>query len=146
MNGPIPGRVYKTWSFYDATGLFVGRTFTGPSENLEMNTPQGHAAMEGVHDHLSRRVDLETGETVDWQPPQPSADHVWNADTKRWQLHQAVQDKLVRRQAAVGRIAALEALQARPLRELARDPSSAEARKRLAAIEAEIAALRIDLA
>jgi hypothetical protein len=58
----------KIYSLYDsATGLFVGRTFgtdlredTGEhARALAANTPAGHGTVEGVHDHLSKRVDLD---------------------------------------------------------------------------------------
>lgn len=45
-------------------------------------------AIEGTYDHLSQRVDLETGDVVDWQPPRPVGDeytdHEWDTGTKRW--------------------------------------------------------------
>jgi hypothetical protein len=92
----------KTYSLFDTTtGLFVGRTFstdlredTGAhARALAANTPAGHGVLEGVHDHLSRRVELATGTVLDYQPPAPSADHEWNADIKRWQLSAAAQAK-----------------------------------------------------
>lgn len=57
---------------------------------------------KGLHDELSRRVDLAQGRqaqldahattvataahVVDYQPPQPSSDREWGARTRRWQL------------------------------------------------------------
>ncbi|HZR03385.1 MAG TPA: hypothetical protein VFA81_09465 [Burkholderiales bacterium] len=50
----------KNWSFFDSsTGHFVGRTFSGLDQHLQANTPAGCAAAEGLHDHLSQRVDVE---------------------------------------------------------------------------------------
>lgn len=50
--------------------------------------PEGIGAIEGAYDHLSQRVDIETGEVVDWQPDKPEGDeytdHEWDAGTKRW--------------------------------------------------------------
>lgn len=50
--------------------------------------PDGIGAIDGAYDHLSQRVDLETGEVVDWQPDKPAGDeytdHEWDANTKRW--------------------------------------------------------------
>lgn len=77
------------WSFYNpADGSFTGGSFSGPAAYLAANIPEGCAAIEGQHDHLCKRVDLETGEVVDWQPPAPadSADctHEWSAEARRW--------------------------------------------------------------
>lgn len=76
------------WSFADAEGRFTGRTYAGPAEFLSINTPEGCVAVLGMHDHLSRRLDLETGEVVDYRPPKPEGslyvDHVWNDEARRW--------------------------------------------------------------
>lgn len=79
----------KQWSFYDPeSGLFSGRTYGGSEQLLELNTPKGLAAIEGSHDHLSKRVNLLTGEVVDYQPPAPPDNEFetfeWNAEVKRW--------------------------------------------------------------
>ena len=78
------------------TGLFTGVVITlDQSLSAEalalaasLNTPAGHVAVPGCHDHLSRRLDVETGEVVDWQPPAPPADEftswAWDADARRW--------------------------------------------------------------
>ncbi|HEY1723951.1 MAG TPA: hypothetical protein VGF89_00905 [Steroidobacteraceae bacterium] len=111
-------------SFYDkATGLFTGRRLVSTHDGaLEINTPEGCAAMDGEHDHLSSKVDLSdpsNPKVVDYQPPAPSNDHEWNADTKRWQLKTAAQALLDSRQRATWAIRSLEASQPRCLRELA---------------------------
>jgi hypothetical protein len=88
----------KTHHFYDLkTGIFTGSTFSffaSVDESIvEANTPEGCRAIEGSFDHLRQRVDIETGEVVDYQPPQPDEFHEWNDETKRWQLTaQRVQD------------------------------------------------------
>ena len=51
---------------------------------LEQITADGRGVVEGHHDHLSERVDLVTGAVVDYQPPQPDADHEWHAASRRW--------------------------------------------------------------
>ena len=107
----------KQYSLYDSgTGLFVGRTFgtdladpATHAQALAANTPPGHAAIEGHHDHLSRRVDLATGHVIDYQPPAPSPDHEWHAPTKRWRLSEAAQAAAATRADARARIAELEA-------------------------------------
>ena len=52
------------------TGLFEGgQTYSGTTP--EKSAPPGFGWVEGWHDHLSKRVDLETGDVVDYQPPAP---------------------------------------------------------------------------
>lgn len=133
-----------TWSIYHkGTGLFTGRTFTGPHRFLEHNLPEQHGAVEGVHDHLSKKVHLETGEIHEHQPPQPSEHHIWHHESKRWVHHPDVAAKLARREEALQAIKHLESSQPRALREVALGlPGGAE---RLAAIESKIATLRQQL-
>ena len=114
-------------SFYDAaTGLFTGSTFStnlgdpaAHAEALKLNTREGLAQVEGIHDRLSRRVDLKTGGVVDYQPPASSADHEWNAQTKRWQLNGAATDKAVLREQARSELATIEAKMPSLLRSVA---------------------------
>ncbi len=57
-------------SFYHReTGLFNGThlTVSGP-EMVRLNTPADHIAIDGHHDALSRRVDVATGQVVDYRP------------------------------------------------------------------------------
>lgn len=141
---------YAAISFYDkTTGLFTGRTLrcSGHSvETLGASAQEGEGFVEGLHDHVSSKVDLQTGKVIDYQPPQPSADHEWDATAKRWKLTAAAEQREIRRQNALRQIAALEAAQARPHRELTLDPANIQARQRLEAIEKEIASLRAQLA
>lgn len=74
-------------SFYDlATGILVGRTFSGDERHLTV--PAGLGVVPGQHDHLSRRVDLETGEVVEWAPPKPADTDLetwrWDDKSRRW--------------------------------------------------------------
>jgi hypothetical protein len=136
----------KTVSFYHAaTGLFHPASLTVSDETvIALNTPPDHAVMEGAHDHLSRRVDVATGEVVDYQPPTPSADHAWDANLKRWVLDPVAQERAARRQGLQGMIQHLERnVQPRALRELALGQDGA--RERVQKLEDEIAALRRDL-
>lgn len=72
-----------TFSFYDpATGIFVGRSFSGPQRMLEANTPEGLSAMVGQFDPAAHRVDIETGEVVPYTPPGPTLDELKAA---RWE-------------------------------------------------------------
>jgi hypothetical protein len=150
MNDPY--QLHGPFHLYDAaTGLFSGQSFHSNDEEpgraaafAKANTPAGHAVYEGtVADHQSQRVHLETGELVDHQPPQPSADHAWCGDSKRWHLSPAAQARIGSRAASAARIAYLEHSQHRFLRQHALgDPSAIE---RLKAIDAEITALSAEL-
>ena len=76
-------------SVYDkATGLFTGVVIVGNAQAVDQNTPDGCGVVDGQRDHLRQRVDLATGQVVDWQPPAPPADEWqtwdWNADNRRW--------------------------------------------------------------
>jgi hypothetical protein len=78
-----------SWSFYDAeTGAIAPGVITCTAAQLAANTPAGHIAIPGAFDHLSQRVDLATGQVVDYQPPAPADDELrtwaWNAETRRW--------------------------------------------------------------
>lgn len=82
-----------TWYFYDLkTGALSGRALTGPAELVEANTPAGHGAVEvpvgTVLNHRARRVDLQTGEVVPYQPPAPPDEELrswaWDAEAERW--------------------------------------------------------------
>lgn len=132
----------KTYSFYHAdTGAIHGNRFssTDPAD-VELNTPADHIAIEGYHDHLSKRVDVATGELVEHQPPAPSREHEWNEDTKRWHLNAVANDRANRKAAAIARIAQLEASQHRVVREaLLGIPG---ARVKLSEIDDEITSLR----
>lgn len=136
----------KTYSFFDPeTGAIDPTTVTCSEKQAEANTRSGMTRIEGALDHLSQRVDLKTGLVVDYQPPAPSDLHEWDTGTKRWRLPDAVIAAETARQAVLASIERIEATQLRSLRELALNPADKEARKRVAAIDAEIAVLRVDL-
>lgn len=51
----------NTWSFYDlATGEFIGRSFTGPAAEVEVNTPSGAGAYAGDVPRWGFKVNLTT--------------------------------------------------------------------------------------
>jgi hypothetical protein len=137
----------KTYHFADAkTGIFGGRKLClsdDSGEQLQANTPAGTIPVAGVADWQSQRVDLGTGLLVDYVPPQPSSDHEWHSDRKRWVLRAEVQQARQKRDNALAEIRRLETeVQPRAQRELLLDPADPEPRSRLAAIEQRIAALR----
>jgi hypothetical protein len=135
----------KNYSFYHReTGQLAGVLFSTDDDNcLAQNTPADHIAIDGHFDSLSKRFDLQTKQIVEWIPPAPSSDHVWNPETKRWQLSAAAQGKAQARQAAQARIAALEASQTTWLRKHAIGDPAAIANLR--EIDDEIAVLEAQL-
>ena len=70
------------------TGQFTGQRLSGSAEFIAANLPPGCAAMAGEHDHLCRRVDIESGAVVPWQPPPPADDPMrtwmWDEAAERW--------------------------------------------------------------
>jgi hypothetical protein len=145
----------RQWSIYrEADGILTGDQFSSSIDGHHMlNIPAGCAAIEGKHDHLSRRIEitpnvwgdgvdgLSERRVVDWQPPAPSTDHEWSEKTRRWEPSAAAAEKDRKRLVARARIRDLEVAQARRVRELL-----AQDDERLKAIDQEISALRIDLA
>lgn len=129
----------KNFTLYDrATGMFTPSYYFG---NPALHETEGFAAMEGHHDHLSRKVDPATGEVVDHQPPQPDDRHEWDGTAKRWVPNAATRAHQSALLAAVTRTAELEAPERHLVRRLTLDPSDAEARRALAAIDDELARL-----
>lgn len=115
----------KTWHFYDlATGIFTGRSF-GPTEDGCVNGScfPGEGAKCDVAGWESQRVDVETDQVVDYQPPAPDADHEWIHDdaqgnrVRRWVLKPDAVERRNRRSMAIARIAELERKQERAMRE-----------------------------
>jgi hypothetical protein len=135
----------RTWSFYDqVSGSFSGRRFRALNDRaLDANTPDGLVPLEGTFDRLSQRVDVQTGKVVDFQPPQPDADHEWNAESRRWVKKAAVLAAERADKQARTRIAELEASQARAIRE--HTLGDATAIDRLRTIDDEIKTLRSDI-
>lgn len=78
----------RVWSFVRPDGSFTGESFEGDPAVMALNVPEGCTPVEGRHDHLCRRVDVETGEIVDWQPPRPAGDehtgYRWDDGIRRW--------------------------------------------------------------
>jgi hypothetical protein len=67
-----------------ADGMFSGVTVTCIGDYLDMNVGPEFGCVIGEYDALSEKVDIETGLVIDYQPPQPSDIHAWDANTKRW--------------------------------------------------------------
>lgn len=149
----------RAWYFYDLkTGLFTGRRFKTKKRreyalrDLEMSTPKGYGAIEGDNiDWRSQKVDINTGQIVDYVPPRPDTDHQWDAKTRRWQKPQDWIERSSRRMQTLDQMKRLEANELRPIREivlaladavLASHSDTEEARTRLASIESQIIELR----
>lgn len=137
----------KTWCFFNpATGLFIDRIYCSSNlQSLEANTPEGLYAVEGRYDYLSQRVDVESGEVIDYQPPQPSDDHEWNVNTKRWQLKQEVEARNRQRASALMQLQQLDAKETRAISDLLTHPNDETAQTRLAAVRAQKDELRKQL-
>lgn len=131
----------KSFGFFlKTTGRFHSKLLLAScAADAENNCPLGYEIIEGQFDPLSQRVNLATGEVIDYQPEQPSADHEWNVDARRWRLKPEVVERNNQRATAQQTIATLEAQQPRAMRELAIDPNNADALQRLQSIDAAIA-------
>lgn len=136
---------YRAISIYSKeTGLFLGRTVSGTGltdELLDRHVNDGEARIDGKHDHLSRKVDLATGQVVDHQPPAPSIDHEWNGATKRWQLSVAAQASANEKATTRARHAQLITAQHDDIRRAVLGDKDAV--RRLIAIEDEISGLKL---
>lgn len=123
----------RTWSFYrEQDGSILGRHYSAPTDQfLEQNTPAGCVAIEGRYDRERQRMDLQSRRVID--------------DAELARMNAEKRTQAMRGDLARTRIEALERQQLRPLRELAIDPTNAEARTRLAEIDAQIATLRTQL-
>jgi hypothetical protein len=146
---PSGPRYYRF--YHRTTGIIHPSQFSvdgpEPDECAARSAPPDHLPIVGRFDHLAQRIDLETGQVVDYQPPAPSADeHEWNATTKRWQLTAAAIERRGRREAALAQITALEGRTLRAMRELLCSPGDMAAQARLHSLEDQIRALRQELA
>ncbi len=106
-------------TFYDVeTGLLHPVSVMASDDDaIELNVPPGHKAIDhpngAMLDRLSKRVDVKTGKVIDYQPPQTSADHEWNASSKRWELKREV--------IAAQQTARMKSIQIRALRDSQHD-------------------------
>lgn len=133
--------------FNSETGIFTGRSFTTNTQNAEefslANAEQGCSVIAGHFDSMCQRVDVATGDVVDWQPPQPSSEHEWDTVTRRWRLTEQAKTRVERIEQARTRILNLESGQHRAIRETMLGYDGAK--NRLQAIDDEIAQLRKQL-
>lgn len=147
----------RKWYFYDLqTGLFTGRALLSEGGCVP---PDGCGAIEWPGGEplnvKARRVDLASGDVDSWQPDAPPGDEMrtwaWDEAAERWQpVPTQAATKLQRTVELKAAIAAQETAQARPLREmllaLAEGKAApAQAVAKLSAVEADVAALRVEL-
>lgn len=143
-------------TFFDtSTGLLHPKSLlVSDDAAVILNIPGGHKPIDhpagAMLDPLSQRVDvaqLKAGERatsahiIDYQPPQPSADHEWNVEAKRWRLSAAAQTEANEKAAARARHAHLVANQHDDIRRAVLGDK--DAMRRLVAIEDEIANLKL---
>jgi hypothetical protein len=75
----------NVWSIYNLdTGLFTGTSITCSSSFLSDNIPENCGCVVGEFDVMAQCVDTESGQVVNYQPPQPSTNHAWNTESRRW--------------------------------------------------------------
>jgi hypothetical protein len=66
-----------TWSLYDAsTGVFLGQTCSMPDGEALADLPDGVSAIPGDHDHTRTKVDIASGDVVEYTPPAAPIDLV----------------------------------------------------------------------
>lgn len=102
--------------------------------------------VDPVFDEAAEMHKATLAAIVDYQPLQSSVDDEWDAETKRWRLTSAAQERNSLDLKARADIERLQASQHRPIRELALDPTNQDARDRIAEIDKQISALRPNLA
>ena len=77
----------KVWTLYAlATGMLGSCTLE--CKESELVLPEGVGAVEGAYDWHHQKVDLETGEVVEYIPPAPEGDaltqYVWDVGLRTW--------------------------------------------------------------
>lgn len=91
----------RTFSIYTrATGEFIGRRIEcADAGMLEQFTPEGCAAIEGAHDPLTQRFNVETGSVEPWLSPfalSLTAERVTTAARRAIELLEGRQARAVR--------------------------------------------------
>lgn len=132
--------------YHKETGtLHPTSVFASEDSAVELNCPPDHVAIDhpvdAQLDRLSQRIDIASGQVVDYQPPQPSDEHEWHVETRRWRLNIAATAERDAACAARLRITALANTERHLMRRLVLDPSDSEARHALAAIDDELLTL-----
>jgi hypothetical protein len=145
----------KAWTIYDkSTGRIRGH-LRGDEEHAKLAETPTRGLIPGTFDPVVQRVNLATGEVVNFIPDKPPTtehfDHTWDAQARRWMSvptragRIAQNDELLR-----VRMAQAEAGQARALRDIALavalgNPPPQAAVQALLRIERDVADLRSQL-
>lgn len=108
----------KACFYHRETGVFHAYKYVGPIEQLANNTPADHLVYLEEVDPLSAKFDLETGNILDYVPPQPSADHEWNPEIKRWRIKPEVSELNFRSVTAKAKLQALDQSELRAISDL----------------------------
>lgn len=132
----------RQFSIYNIATRLIVSHFRGSINQLSINIPAGHAAIEGLHDPRCKCLAPDSEQVIDYRPPRPDEFHEWDAESKLWALTEARRQSLADAIRAREMIASLEGAQARVLRELTLGDPTGEARRRLERIDAQIANLR----
>lgn len=134
--------------YHKDTGIFHDLTIVCSDDRaVELNTPENHSAIDNpsdgsIYDHLSQKIDVSTGQVIDYIPTPPSDEHEWDGILRRWQLNATAVDREAKRSSADTRISVLAEEERHLIRRLILDPQDAVSRKRLEEIDAEIVGIR----
>lgn len=111
----------NVWSVFTlADGMFTGVTLCGLSEeHARASAGPGCDIRAGDFDHLSQRVDLESGGVVDYMPECPGADYEFIE--RRWSMTPAAAARQRRVTQINAELAAIDLKLIRALGELADD-------------------------
>lgn len=131
----------RTWGIYNATTGLFRASYSGPEGTIDEQLRDGEAAIEGTFDTGLQWVNPETQAVEARIPPSPGPEYQWEG--ARWVLTPAAALAMATRAAAAEQIKALEASQARVVREFILGVP--DAKERLTTIEEQIVSLRPDL-
>lgn len=127
----------------DAATAWAARRDERKTAHLLRTQADPSAVKPAFADPPPPRLRPTAAHIVDYQPPQPSTDHEWNKDVRRWQLTKAASIRQNEQASARAMIAKCETAALRPQRELALGIDGAK--DRLQAIDNEIAQWRAKL-
>lgn len=133
------------WAYRLTDGSFTGEVYGATSATptwIEMNKRNGRGLIEADSINIEcQRVDLETGQVVEFVPDPPEG-FIWNPVRRVLEQDPVVLNRVDERNAAVNEIARLETAQHRALRELMLNITDESAVERLRSIDNQIAEQR----
>lgn len=135
----------SVWHYYrKSDGILTGQSFFASDGSLP-TVPPDLGLITGVTDPEAQRVDVAISTLVDYQPPAPSPDHIWNSTARRWLLSPAVEARRLRERQILDELIALDASSIRIQEDLAIDPGDAQALQRFNDLRAKKDTLRQEL-